>query len=58
MSSSEIFRLRLAKRRLEKAIAAEVRKRIPDAIRLNRLKALRQTIADVLARMAGQPAFA
>ena len=58
MTNGEIFRLGLMKRRLEKAIAHEVGKRVPDIVRLTRLKALRVDISNLLTSKGLQPAFA
>jgi hypothetical protein len=58
MTNREVFRLGLMKRRLEKAIAHEVRKRVPDVVRLTRLKALRLDISHLLTSKGLQPAFA
>ena len=46
MSSIDLYRLAVMKSRLDVAISAEISKRIPDAIRLARLKKLRLAIKD------------
>lgn len=46
MSIPELRRLNVLKRHLELAIMDEVRKRIPDPVRLARLKKLRLSVKD------------
>lgn len=58
MTNGDVFRLGLMKRRLEKTIAQEVGKRVPDIVRLTRLKALRVDIGKLLTRKGLQPVFA
>ena len=50
MSNIDLYRLAVMKNRLDAAILAEVTKRIPDAIRLVRLKKLRLAIKDRIVR--------
>jgi hypothetical protein len=46
MSIPELRKLNVLKRHLELAIMDEVRKRIPDPVRLTRLKKLRLSVKD------------
>jgi hypothetical protein len=46
MSIFELKKLNVLKRHLESAIQDEVRKRVPDTVRLSRLKKLRLSIKD------------
>jgi hypothetical protein len=46
MSIFELKKLNVLKRHLEGAIQDEVRKQIPDPVRLNRLKKLRLSVKD------------
>jgi hypothetical protein len=49
MSVFELRKLNVLKRHLELAISDEVRKRIPDPVRLSRLKKLRLSVKDRMA---------
>jgi hypothetical protein len=55
MSNIDLYRLAVMKSRLDAAVAAEVAKRIPDAIRLVRLKKLRLAIKDRMVSGAHRP---
>lgn len=58
MNSTEIYRLSSMHRRLDDAIITEVKKRIPDWIRVLRLKKLRLAIKDRIAGHVRGGAFA
>lgn len=58
MSAIDLYKLSVMKNRLELAITDEVRKRIPDTMRLSRLKKLRLAIKDQIAGQSGRPVFA
>ena len=58
MSNIDLYRLAVMKNRLDAAILAEVTKRIPDAIRLARLKKLRLAIKDRIVSGCRRPIFA
>ncbi len=55
MSNIDLYRLAVMKNRLDAAVSAEVAKRIPDSIRLVRLKKLRLAIKDRMASGAHRP---
>ena len=50
--STQAYRLTLAHRRLDEAIRAEMTRRLPDSIRLLRLKKLKLAVKDRLAGLA------
>jgi uncharacterized protein YdcH (DUF465 family) len=58
MSKIDLYKLAVMKNRLELAISDEVGKRVPDSIRLLRLKKLRLSIKDRIAGHVGRRAFA
>lgn len=58
MNSIDVYRLSSMHRRLEDAIVAEVKKRIPDWSRILRLKKLRLAIKDRIAGHVRGGAFA
>ena len=58
MNSIEIYRLSSMHRRLDHAIVTEVKKRIPDWMRVLRLKKLRLAIKDRIAGHVRGGAFA
>ena len=49
--SSSTYRLTQTHRRLDEAIAQEMRRRLPDSLKLLRLKKLRLAVKDRLARL-------
>jgi hypothetical protein len=58
MSTIDLYKLAVMKNRLELAISDEVHKRVPDSIRLHRLKKLRLAIKDQIAGHVSRRAFA
>jgi uncharacterized protein len=50
--STQAYRLTLAHQRLDEAIRAETTRRLPDSIRLLRLKKLKLAVKDRLAALA------
>ena len=50
--STQAYRLTLAHQRLDEAIRAEMTRRLPDSIRLLRLKKLKLAVKDRLAALA------
>ncbi|MFZ4687790.1 MAG: hypothetical protein ACOYLS_00995 [Polymorphobacter sp.] len=57
MTNTDAYRLYVFGRKIESAIDDEVKKRIPDMIRLHRLKKLRLSIKDRLAGYIRESAF-
>ena len=49
--SSQVYRLTLAHQQLDEAIRAEMTRRLPDSIRLLRLKKLKLAVKDRLAAL-------
>lgn len=56
--SSSTYRLTQTHRRLDEAIATEMRRRLPDRFRLLRLRALRLLVKDRLAELMRRPVAA
>ena len=52
--SSEVYRLTATHQRLDEAIRAEMSRRLPDSIRLLRLKKLKLAVKDRLAALMRQ----
>jgi hypothetical protein len=52
--STEVFRLTATHQRLDEAIRAEMTRRLPDSIRLLRLKKLKLAVKDRLAALMRQ----
>ena len=52
--SSEVYRLTATHQRLDEAIREEMRRRLPDSIRLLRLKKLKLAVKDRLAGLMRQ----
>jgi hypothetical protein len=56
--SSSTYRLTQTHRRLDDAISSEMRRRLPDSLKLLRLKTLRLLVKDRLATLMRRPAAA
>ncbi|HEX8483147.1 MAG TPA: DUF465 domain-containing protein [Allosphingosinicella sp.] len=56
--SSSTYRLTQTHRRLDDAISSEMRRRLPDSLKLLRLKKLRLLVKDRLAKLMRGPAAA
>jgi hypothetical protein len=56
--SSSTYRLTQTHRRLDDAISSEMRRRLPDSLKLLRLKKLRLLVKDRLAKLMRRPVAA